>query len=696
MIFRSKGLRHAAAAIASLLFLGLAPVTLTACAHPRHLAAAERTHGTPAHVAPVHWPGLDAAATDRYRQAIREVDAGHYEEALALASHGPVRSARTLITWLWLTRPDGSAAFADYADFIAHHADWPGQVLLRRRAETALATDPDDAIAYDWLTRHPPLTGIGKLRLADAMLNRGQHEAGLAELRRAWIEGDFTAEQERALLQDHRGMLRATDQEARLERLLDDFEDQAARRQLLRVDAGWRALGEARLALQAGEGGVERLVDLVPKTLLGDPGLNLDRERWRRQKGLDDLAVAILTSPAAHRGNLERWWTERHIEARRALAAGKISLARRLACDSGLTRPAPGAPDKAYVTAQWLCGWIALRFLDEPQDSGHHFQAIYDVSRSPITRSRGAYWAARTAEALKHPVEAKRWYQRAARYPTAYYGQLALLHLAPGTRLDLPKEPEPTQAMRRAFDRRELVQVARLLAAVGQADRLHPFILRLDAEARTPDEHQMVAALADHLGRLDLGVEVARHAEREGDVLVRRDFPLPPLHKPPATPELPLLYAISRQESGFNPKVVSPAGAEGLMQLMPGTAKLAAAHLGLPFRPRLLTRDPHYNLRLGAAHLQSLIDRFDGNYLLAITAYNAGTTRVLQWMQQWGDPRRPGVDPIDWVELIPYSETRNYVERVLEGLQVYRRRLDEDRGRLRLARDLSGHAPRES
>ena len=694
-------MHRAAAAIALIFALGLAGPVPRAAARARAEPAAAKAFPLSAEsrpAAPVSWPGLDADAAARYREAIADIDHGHYDAAQALVSHSPLAAGRTLITWLWLTRPEGVATFADLADFITKHPDWPGQTLLRCRAETALANDPDDALAYDWLIRHPPLSGVGKLRLADALLSRGDRPAGLDELRQAWIEGKFTAEQEQTLLQNHHGMLSAADQDARLDRLLSGDDTDAVRRQLLRVTPDRRALGEARLALQAGAGDVDRLVAQVPPALRDDPGLAFDRERWRRRKGLDDQAVAILESPAAHQGDMVRWWPERHIEIRRALAVGEVSIAWRLARDNGLVPAAPGKSNSAYIDAEWLCGWIALRFQDDPQAARGDFQAVYDGAGAPITRARGAYWSGRAAEALKAPAEARLWYGRAARYPTTYYGQLALLRLSAGARLVLPPEPEPTPAMQRAFDRSTLVQAARVLAAAGQADRLHPFIARLDADARTAAEHQLVAALADHLGRLDLGVAVARQAERHGDIIVYRDFPLPPgLRRPPDAPELPLLYAVSRQESAFNPQVISPAGARGLMQLMPDTAKTIAAHLRLPYTLSRLTQEPGYNLRLGSVYLQSLIDRFDGNYLLAITAYNAGTTRVLDWMAAWGDPRHPDVDPVDWIELIPYAETRNYVQRVLEGLQVYRERLERGRGsRLQLTNDLSGHAPPES
>jgi soluble lytic murein transglycosylase len=327
----------------------------------------------------------------------------------------------------------------------------------------------------------------------------------------------------------------------------------------------------------------------------------------------------------------------------------------------------------AYVDAEFLAGWIALRFLDDRETALLHFLRLHDWATHPMSRARAAYWAGRTYEVLGDP-KAREWYTRSARYSTTYYGQMAAARLgAPAW--PLPDDPRPTAEDLARFDGRDAVAAARLLLALGEDDLLRSFFIRLNDIVESPGERALVAQLAIEAGREDLAVVVARRSERDGVVLVESGWPLPS-YAPPAEirPEKPLVLALIRQESGFMPDVQSPVGARGLMQLMPATATQVARRLGVPFAPARLD-DPGYNIQLGTAYLSGLIDRFGGSYVLALASYNAGPGRAARWIRENGDPRDPGVDPIDWVEMISIPETRNYVQRVMESVAVYRRRL---------------------
>jgi len=617
-------------------------------------------------------PPFSAGEIATCRAAFTALAAGHYPMARELAAKAHVAVAPKLIDWLWMLRPGSAVSFNDLTDFIARNPSWPGQETLRRRVEESLAEMPDDAKVIAWFKTREPLTATGQLRLAEALLRTGHAEEGTRRLRRAWVAGNFDQHKEAEILKSYHELLRTEDHEARLDRLLWDEDRLAAKRLEPRVPEAYRALAEARIALFTFSPGVEGAIARVPAALKNDLGLAYDRVRWRRRKGLDDQALDVLSGVPADAPYADRWWVERQYQARRALNAGNISVAYRLAAAHG------DVDTRNMIDAEWLAGWIALRFLQERHVALSHFAHIYGTVQTPISRARGAYWAGRAEEALKDGPGAEHWYQSAAAYPTTYYGQLAALRLGQSGALALPAEPQPTPAEVAAFRGQELVQAAHLLQSVGLEEKVRPFILRLADLSRTPAAHRLVAEFAEQIGRTDLSVASAKRSARNGVILVDRAFPLIHLPNYPGGPELPLVLAVSRQESEFNPGAISNAGARGLMQLMPSTAKMVAKAMHVAYRPERLTSDPGYSTMLGGRYLRTLLDDFGGNYVLALAAYNAGDVRVREWMHDWGDPRRPDVDVIDWIELIPFAETRNYVERVFEGLQVYRQRLDPD------------------
>ncbi|NQV20486.1 MAG: lytic transglycosylase domain-containing protein, partial [Rhodospirillales bacterium] len=471
---------------------------------------------------------------------------------------------------------------------------------------------------------------------------------------------------------------------------------QPARRMLDRVGKNWRRLAEARLALRQRSAEVDRKVARVPKDLKDHPGLIYERVRWRRRKKINDsardllLETGMLGSGALKNTYLEKVWTERTIQTRKALAAGEISNAYRLANNHGLTRGAK------FAEAEWLAGWIALRYLEDYEPAYRHFTKLYDAVKYPISISRAAYWAARSATARGDNNLAVRWYAEAARYPTTFYGQLAAQRLAVPAKLVLPDQPTFSTAEKKAFDSLEIVQVVRMLKELEDDRRLNLFILRLYRLDETAPRTALVADLARSLDRPDLAVMVTKRAAQKGMIFASHGYPVINLlevkgkkkGKANGGPETALVLALSRQESAFNPKVVSHAGAHGLMQLMPATARATARMIRVSYSKKRLS-EPDYNTTLGRAHLRSLLDDFEGSYILSLAAYNAGKHRVKKWLKEYGDPRLPEADPIDWVENIPFQETRNYVQRVLENVQIYRQRLAGHDVLLRLEEDLA-------
>ena len=625
-------------------------------------------------------PADNAAAT----LALRAMDAGKWDEARAYAQRAASDIPLQIVTWAWLQRPGNGAGFAEISRFLDTHEDWPNRDTIVRRAEEAMDPNMPDEQILAWFDKRPPMTGEGRFRLAEALFRAGRQAEGLTRLRDAWANGNFAARDESDLFRKYDYMLTADDHWLRLDRLLWDRQVEPAKRMLARVSPGRRAVAEARLALITRTGNIDRLLAQVPADLINDGGLAFERLRWRREKGLTDRVEEILLAPPGDAVKSERWWNERQVRARSALAEGRISDAYRLAANHGFL------DNRNLVEAEWLAGWIALRFLNEADRSVQHFLTVFQAAKFPVSRARAAYWTGRAAEALNDAERAQQWYVEASQYPTTFYGQIALVKLNRAGPLDLPPDPAPTAAELAAFEKRSVVRATRALAELNQADRLRPFILRLEELSTTPEQHALVASFARAIGRIDLAVAAAKRAGQAGVVLVDGAFPLVPALSATASPEPAIVLALSRQESEFNQYAVSPAGARGLMQLMPATAREVARGAGIGYQLDWLTSNPDYNAKLGSRYVAQLLGNFDGNLPMAFAAYNAGEGRVRKWVKDWGDPRLPAVDVIDWIELIPFSETRNYVQRVLEGVQVYRHRLAPAGTSLQLASDLRG------
>lgn len=607
------------------------------------------------------------------QSAFQAVGAGQWAKAELTAREAKDPMLLKLVQWLGLVREGVPVPFFGVARFYEENHHWPMQTQLRRRVEESIGPDVPPSAVLDWFHRHPPGSPIGKIRYAEALIATGTPERGKALLRDAWISGSFPKAQEKAILKRHGKILTKEDHAQRLDRLLWDGKVEEARRLMWRVDPAQRALAEARLMLRHRQGNVDRLVARVPSELQQDPGLLYERARWRRVKGKYQEARAIFDNPPKDLERADLWWQERAILARRGLREGHISDAYRLVKAHGLSPAQTGA----FAEAEWLAGWIALRFLQDPAIAIDHFKAMHGAVVYPVSKARGAYWIARAAEAMKDSQAAETWYRAAATQPTVFYGQLAAAKLGLDSRLKLPVEPEPTSGEVQDFKAHELARAARLLHALGYSDEVRPFVLQLAEVKDTPGWRRMAATLARALKREEVAIQVAKRASRSGVELADSGYPtlrlpaLPADGKARPTPESPLIYAVVRQESAFQTDAVSRAGARGLMQLMPKTASETARALNISHAPGRLS-EPEYNLKLGQAYLRDMIAEFGGSYVLALAAYNAGPKRAREWLKAHGDPRAGVEDAVDWIEMIPIEETRNYIQRVLENLQVYR------------------------
>jgi soluble lytic murein transglycosylase len=613
--------------------------------------------------------------------AITAARSGDWPQAYAAASRSTNPLPSKIVHWLDYTRSSPGGRFGDIAFFIEQNPDWPGQKLLRRQAEAALVGESDET-AGPWLKKYPPVSAVGKVRAAAIMTNHGEGEVGLAALRAAWIEGDFTPSDERDVWGRFGTNFRPEDNVQRLDRLLWDNQHDAARRILPLVSADYRALAEARLALVGAGGNIEALLARVPAALRNDPGLIFDQAHWQRRNEANDAAAQLLL---AHPDNPVRplaWAAERQIVARRLLAAGNADLAYRVVKQHSLSEGA------AYSEAEFLCGYIALRFLKNPTQAFEHFSRVLARVNTPAGKARAAYWSGRAAQAQDKPQLAAKWYAAGAEHMATFYGQLAAHQLGNDAPPHPLPEPRAGAAELGEFNSRELVQAAALFAAAGDRDHIKTFLLQQADLAKSAMDFSMIASFAEQHGRIDVAIIVARRSIDAGMPLMIHGYPITTLPEG-GTAEHPLLLAIVRTESAFDQEAVSPAGARGLMQLMPGTASTIARQAQLPYSIDRLTSDGNYNITLGRAYVERLLDDFGGSYALAIAAYNAGPGRIRQWLRDYGDPRGREIDMVDWIEAIPFSETRLYTQRVLESLQIYRGQDTSNATAFSLAADLA-------
>ena len=613
-------------------------------------------------------PGdLDRTRAALYAQAIQMAESGRWPEARRLAATGGDAVFDKLLKWMDYRRDDTDASFTEITGFLRANPTWPHRNTLRIRAERALPDTMGATALADWFQEFPPITQDAKLRQMASLKSAGRTEELTRQVRATWRRTVLSRASEQSFIADYGPLLTREDDAARLDWLLWEGHADSASRMLGRVPADLRALANARMKLRNLDAGVDAAVNAVPAKYANDSGLLYERIRWRRMKGRVDEARAMLVQAPADPENATYWWRERHYHFRQAMSEGHVSnaysLARMHGAKSGIV----------FAEGEFLAGWTALRFLQDKKDALTHFTRMYEGVSTPISQGRAAYWAGRAAEALNRPQEAAGWYNKAGEHVTTFYGQLSAARLQGGLP-PLPADPKPTAAERQAFAKKELVVLVKRLSQIQRSDLMQPFLEALMRSTDTNGERQLVAELANSLATLDSSVRLARQSALDGVHLIDAGYPIVGKSHP-GDPELPLVLSLIRQESNFDQNAISRAGARGLMQLMPATAKSVASQLGQPYTLSKLTEQPDFNIRLGSTYMSGLLDDFQGFYPAAIAGYNAGPGRARRWLAEIGDPRRGEIDVIDWIELIPFSETRNYVQRVLENLYIYRSRM---------------------
>ena len=607
------------------------------------------------------------------KKAISEMEKSQWTKALSTSSRAKDKSINNFIQWNYLLTNGNQASFFDYLTFIDKNNDYPRIDRIRYLAEQKLDTkeiSPKKII--NWFGNNEPLSGFGKMILGESNILIGNVELGKKQIKEGWKEADLSANQLKFFRSKFKKYLDEKDYINRAEYLAWNNKYWDLKRILPYLPKDYELLYNARQLLMSKSYGVDEAIKNVPDKFVNDAGLNYDRLKWRRKRGRIDGSVEILLNVKNTKDYLVRpdlWWEEREIISRSLIYDKKFELAYKISSNHGLTE------GSEFAEAEWMSGWIALSFLKDPLLAKDHFLNFYNNVSYPISTARGAYWLGKTFKTLKDKEQSNKWFEEATKYLTTYYGQLAFIELNPKGNFELEKDMEVDTKYKINFYDKELVKIIYLLDELDK-DKYTKNILRHIANDNVAAGSEILAAeLATNIGRFDYAIQISKIASYEKRFHNKYNYPIistPKLINGRKIPESAFILSIIRQESEFDMSANSHAGAKGLMQLMPYTAKLVSKQAKLPYSKSRLTTDPEYNINLGSHYIAGLILDYDGAYPFAVAAYNAGPNRVKYWKKINKDPQKNQINYVDWIELIKFRETRNYVQRVLENYNVYR------------------------
>ncbi len=623
---------------------------------------------------------VSVAQSASFSSGLAAARSGDVNLAMAYASSASPIEAQ-IIRWALIDVVEDRVGWGELSAARSDLNGWPRAETRRAAMERALANaygSPQEVVAV--FSAEPPTTPQGALAYAQALSASGATAEAQDVVRSWWRDRSFDLAMQERFLAAYGSWLTQADHEKRLDTLLYGPQGPATRAMMNLVSADYRALAEARMALRNGSSS-----PYVPAQYENDPGLALERARRARLSGQEWNGFSQLSRfPAAptHTEGQDLMWTERRNYFIDALQARDYTSAYHAMAGHGF----PGGDRR--VDAEFFAGWVALVKLNNPAQAAQHFEALRQMSSTPITQSRALYWLGRAADARGDTAAADAYYQQGAQYTWAFYGQLAAERANMRT-LRLPPEPQPTEADRARFESYPLVQAIRVLAGAGEMSLVRVFVMHLDDNLNSAVDYALLVDLTRSYGVQDLSMHVARTAAQRGFPLAERGYPVTYVPDVPGAPDPAFVHAIIRQESAFDPRVRSSADARGMMQLLPSTASGVARRLGVGWRGAEALYDADYNVQLGTYHLGELSADFGGSYLLATIGYNAGPARPPQWIPYCGDPRGASTDPIDFIECAPFTETRNYMMRVMENMQVYRARLNGGEAEINISQELS-------
>ena len=610
---------------------------------------------------------------DIAKKSIQTMEKSQWTSALKNSKKAKDKSIYNFIQWRHLLTTGNQATFYDYMAFIQNNKDYPRISRIKYLAEQKLSTDkisPKKII--NWFGVNEPLSGYGMLVLGESFIQTGDSEKGIALIKRGWITAELSRDSMKSLSKKYRKYLDSKDYINRADYLAWENKYWDLKRMLPYLPKDYQLLYTARQILMSKSYGVDQAIKNVPQKFKNDAGLNHDRLKWRRKRGRIDSSLEILFSIKNDKDYLvrpDKWWVERAIMTRALIYKNKYETAYKVASQHSLDK------GSEFAEAEWLSGWIALSFLNDPILAVDHFNNFYQNVSYPISLARGAYWLGRSYEKIGDKRQSEDWYREATKYLTTYYGQLAFLKINPSQNFELEEQADVKDDYRKYFYNKELVKITHLLNELNK-DKYTKNILRHLANDNIASGSEILAAeLATNISRYDFAIQVSKLASYEKRFHNTFNYPIisvPQYVNGRKIPETAFILSLIRQESEFDMRANSHVGAQGLMQIMPYTAKLVAKQAKLPYSKSRLTSDPEYNINLGSHYIAGLILQYDGAYPFATAAYNAGPKRVKHWKKINKDPQKKQIDFVDWVELIPFKETRNYVQRVMENYNVYR------------------------
>ncbi len=607
------------------------------------------------------------------KQSIQFMEKSNWRDALKVAKKARASSIYNFIQWRHLLTPGNKASFYDYKNFLQNNSNYPRIERIKYLAEHKLSTKIlSEKDIIKWFANNEPLSGFGMMILGESLIYSGEETRGIDLIKKGFVKADLTKSDLIFFRKKFKKYLSKEDYINRADYLAWENKYWDLRRVIRYLPKDYQLLYTARQLLMSRSYGVDNAIKKVPNSMKSDAGLNYDRLKWRRKRGRVDSSLEILLNIPNDKNYMvrpDKWWKERSILARSLIYKKRYETAYKITSRNGLSE----GPE--YAEAEWMSGWIAFSFLNDPYLAEEHFKRFYENVSYPISLSRGAYWLGRVYEKIGNNEKSIKWFTEGSKYLTTYYGQLSYLKISPNKLFELNKEKEVDKKYAENFYKNKLVATVHLLHDLKKT-KYSKYILRHLANDNIDKGSEVLAArLATDISRFDFSIQIAKIASYQKRFHNKYNYPIINVPKKVAgrkIPEHAFILSIIRQESEFDTSAHSHAGAKGLMQLMPYTAKTVAKQAKLSYSKSKLTKSPEYNIKLGSYYIAGLILEYDGAYPFAIAAYNAGPKRVKYWKKINKNPQKGQIDYVDWIELIKFKETRNYVQRVLENYNVYR------------------------
>ncbi len=608
------------------------------------------------------------------KETIKFIKAKKWNSALKSAQKVKNAEFRKLITWMYLKTTRNGATFNEYKKFIEQNDYYPRINRIRYLAEEKIYLRNNSPTSIiNWFEKYPPLGGLGKIKLAEAYLEQGKLDKVNNLVKDGWINAQIRKNDLGYYRAKFKKFLTSEDHIKRADHLAWEKKYWDLKRMLRYLPSDQKALYNARQILMSNSYGVDNAIAQVPQYLKKDPGLEFDRLRWRNRRGRLEGSLEILYQNAnkteSQMVRPDKWWEQRESVTRSLIYKKRYKTAYKVASEHSLSS------GPSFAEAEWLSGWIALTFLNSPEYAINHFKNFYNNVGYPISLARGAYWLGESYEKLNEKDTANRFFSEAAKYPMTYYGQLAFNKINPGGNFELIDQSFFDKEYEKEFKKNKLIKHVILLHELNASQYAKDILKHLANLNIEKGSEVLAAELSTSVERYDFAIQISKKASYEKRFFNKFNYPViatPKIVNKKQMPKQEVILAIIRQESEFDLKANSWAGARGMMQLMKYTAKIVAKQAKLPYNLSRLTTDPEYNIKLGSYYFNGLINDYNGVYPFAIAAYNAGPNRVKTWRRVNGDPSKGQISYVNWIEQIRFEETRNYVQRVLENINVYK------------------------